>query len=73
MTELHGWICHAREYAYKGWRFEISGWGGPWPLRKDGELRARAGRVFWRVYSEWEDLPDDEKQKTRVGGGCVRF
>lgn len=25
MTELHGWICHAREYEFKGWRFEISG------------------------------------------------
>ena len=38
MTELHGWICSAREYEYRGWTFEVSGWGGPWPLRKDGEL-----------------------------------
>lgn len=53
--------------------YEISGWSVPWPLRKDGELRARAGRKFWAVYSEWSDLPEDEQQKTRVGGGCVRF
>ena len=70
---LHGFICSAPVYEYKGWTFEIPGWSGPWPLRKDGELRARAGLVFWLAYSEWEDLPDNEKQKTRVGGGCVRF
>ena len=70
---LHGYICSAPVYEYKGWVFELDYNSGPWPLRKDWELRARAGRVFWKVWSEWEDLPDDEKQKTRVGGGCVRF
>ena len=70
---LHGFICSTPVYEYKGWTFEVSGWSGSWPLRKDWEPRARAGRVFWKVWSEWEDLPDDEKQKTRVGGGCVRF
>ena len=69
---MTGFICSPRIYEFRGWLFEFSGWGGPWPLRKDGELRARAGRKFWAVYSEWESLPDDEKQKTRVGGGCVR-
>ena len=73
MTELPGWICHARVYEYKGWTFEVNSASGPWPLRKDGELRARAGRVFWKVWSEWEDLSDEQKQQTRVGGGCVRF
>lgn len=34
MTELHGWICSAREYEYKGWTFEVSGWGGPWRVRE---------------------------------------
>lgn len=70
---LHGFICSAPVYEYKGWTFEIPGWSGPWPLRKDGEPRKLAGDVFWRVYSEWYALPDDEKQRTRVGGGCVRF
>ena len=72
-THPHGFICSSPVYEYKGWTFEIPGWSGPWPLRKDGELRARAGRVFWKVWSEWQGLPDEEKQKTRVGGGCVRF
>ncbi len=70
---LHGFICSAPVYECKGWTFEIPGWSGPWPLRKDGEPRKRAGGVFWRVWAEWYALPDDEKQRTRVGGGCVRF
>ena len=33
-----------------------------------------SGRVIGLdAMREWEDLPDNEKQKTRVGGGCVRF
>ena len=70
---MTGFVCGPRIYTYKGWTFEVPGWGGPWPLRKDGELRKRAGDVFWRVWAEWSALPDDEKKKTRVGGGCVRF
>ena len=70
---LHGFICSSPVYEFKGWTFELNYNSGPWPLRRDGELRKRAGRVFWRVWSEWEDLPEDKKQKTRVGGGCVRF
>jgi hypothetical protein len=69
----HGYLCLPRVYSWRGWTWEDGMYSGPWPLRKDGEPRARAGRVFWKVWSEWEDLPEDEKQKTRVGGGCVRF
>lgn len=72
MTTFHGLICSHRIFEFKGWTFEES-CCGPWPLRKDGEPRERAGRVFWKVVAEWQDLPEDEKQKTRVGGGCVRF
>ena len=73
MSRITGIVCSPRVYSYKGWTFEVSSAPVPWPLRKDGELRARAGNVFWRIYSGWEGLPDDEKQRTRVGGGCVRF
>jgi len=65
-------ICRPIIYEYKGWTFEVSSTSGPWPLRKNGELRARAGMKFWKVFSEWQDLSGGEKQKTRVGGGCVR-
>ena len=70
---MTGFLCSPRIYEYRGWLWEYSMYSGPWPLRKDGELRKRAGRKFWKMWSEWQDLPDDEKQKTRVGGGCVRF
>ena len=70
---IRGIICSPRIYAFKGWTFEVSSYSGPWPLRNDGELRKRAGDVFWLLWSEWEDLPDDEKKRTRVGGGCASF
>ena len=70
---LHGWVCSSPVYAYKGWTFEVNYNSGPWPLRRDGELRKRAGRVFWRVWGEFEDLTDEQKKACRVGGGCVRF
>ena len=69
---MTGFMCSPPLYEFEGWFFEYS----PhicWPLRKDGEPRKRAGDVFWRVWAEWYALPDEEKQKTRVGGGCVRF
>lgn len=70
--QLHGFICSPPVYEFKGWLFEGHYNSGPWPLRKDGEPRKRAGDVFWRVWAEWYALPDDEKKLTRVGGGCVR-
>ena len=42
-------------------------------LRKGGEPRKRAGRVFWKVWGEWQALPEEEKRKSRICGGCVRF
>ena len=72
MTRITGILCAPRTYEFKGWTFEF-GYSGPWPLRKDGELRKRAGRKFWKMWAEWQDLPEDEQKKTRVGGGCVRF
>jgi hypothetical protein len=73
MPRITGIVCSPRIYSYKGWTFEINSASGPWPLRKGGELRARAGRVFWKVWSEFEDLTDEQKKDCRVGGGCVRF
>lgn len=73
MIELRGFICSPSVYEYKGWLFEDSGYSGPWPLRKDWEPRARAGRVFWKVWGEWQALPETEKRKSRICGGCVRF
>ena len=71
--EVHGWICGPRLYEYGGWFFEESYCGGPWPLRKDGELRKRAGRKFWKMWKHFNSLPETEKKLYRVGGGCTKF
>ena len=70
---LHGFICSSPVYEYKGWTFEMTH-SGPWPLRKDGmPWERRPPSAFWDAMREWEDLPDDEKKRTRLGGGCVRI
>ncbi len=68
-----GWICGPRTYYFKGWHFEYHAYCGPWPLKKDGEPRKRAGRVFWKVCQEFADLPKAEREKYRTGGGCAAF
>lgn len=68
----HGWICGPRIYQFEGWRFEY-GNVFPWPLRKDGELRKRAGRKFYTMIKRFDSLSKDEQEKHRVGGGCRRF
>lgn len=74
MTEqLHGIICFAQIYEYKGWLFEYRPYVGPWPLKKNGEPRKRAGDRFWDVLTEWFDLPEDEQKQTRICGGCMEF
>lgn len=66
-THLNGFICLPVVYEHKGWTWEDSMHSGPWPLRKDGEPRARAGRVFWRVWSEWyAHLSDDALKRAAV-------
>ena len=65
-----GFICGPHLYKYGGWFFEISTYGGPWPLKKDGELRKRAGRKFWNMYKEFDKLTKEERQQYRIGGGC---
>lgn len=65
-----GYFCGPRVYEYDGWLFESPYYGGPWPLRKDGELRARAGRKFWAMWDRFYALPETEQEQYRVGGGC---
>ena len=65
ITYMH--ICSPREYTFQGWTFEDS-YTGPWPLKKNGELRERCGRKFWKMYDEFDRLPN--KEEFRTGGGC---
>ena len=64
-------ICSAPMYEYKGWFFEFHKYIGPWPLKKDGDPRKRAGRAFYKMIDGFRALPDDEQEKYRVGGGCL--
>jgi len=68
---IQGYLCGPRIYEYAGWLFEVSACNGPWPLKKDGGLRARAGSVFYTMYERFDALTDKEKRNYRVGGGCV--
>jgi len=73
MSEMHGYICGPRLYEFEGWFFEESGYGGPWPICKNGELRKHAGRKFWKMWGRFDSLSESEKKKYRVGGGCQQF
>ena len=67
-----GIICGPRIYEYKGWVFEY-GYGSVWPLKKNGDLRKRAGRKFYNMIDEFTHLQTYEQDECRVGGGCKRF
>ena len=68
-----GFICSTPVYEFEGWTFEYGYTGGPWPLKKNGELRKKAGRKFWAMFYRFSKLSDDEKYAHRVGGGCQSF
>ncbi len=66
VTNIH--LTCSNFYTYKGWTFE---WKkgrpvGPWPCKKDLELRKRAGRKFWNMFEEFFNLSDEEQEHYRV-------
>jgi len=67
---VQGFVCGPRIYKFGKWTFEF-GYCGPWPLKKDGELRKKMGRKFLNDISEFLDLDDEEKKRYRIGGGCI--
>lgn len=73
MTKTQGFICGPRLYEFEGWFFEVHSYCGPWPLKKDGALRKRAGKVFFDIFDRFSKLSKEEQEKHRVGGGCIPF
>ena len=69
---MNGFICGPRIYEYEGWIFE-HGHYICWPLKKDGEPRKRAGRKFYDMVGRFVALSEEEQEKHRVGGGCIRM
>lgn len=69
----HGHFCMPKEYKFEGVSFEFSPAIGPWPLKKDGEPKKRAGKKFYALYDRFAKLPETEREKFRTGGGCIWF
>jgi len=59
-------ITFADIYHFKGFTFEFHRYCGVMKLKKDFEPAKREGRKFYAVISEWCNLTDDEKEKTRI-------
>lgn len=68
MSIIH--LCIPKEYLFNGISFEMT-FSGPWPLKKDGDPKERCGLTFYRSIREWIKMKDDEREKFRVGGGCL--
>jgi len=62
----HGFLCGPSIYKFNGWLFEFHDYCGPWPLRKDGELKKRAGRKFYKVIDEFVKLTKKQRKKYEV-------
>lgn len=70
---IHGWICLIKIYKYKNIIFEYDQSSGPWPLKKNGDSKKRAGRKFYEIFNEFFNLSEDEQAKYKIQGGCIKF
>lgn len=73
-TNSPTFVCGPKIYEYNGWIFEVPSHSVPWPMRKDLELRARAGKVFYDMYyKDFDKLSTEKKEQYRIGGGCIKL
>jgi len=70
---MSGFICSDPIYNYKNIYFRHHDWLGITKLNKDLKKAKRTGRVFFEKYREWVMLAKEEREKYRIGGGCVPF
>lgn len=56
-------VTYSNVYRYKGYYFEWHGYSGPWPLKKDGDLRKNIPSGFWDMIDEFIKLTKKEKEK----------
>ena len=64
-------LTFPKTYQFNGINFEVSPIGMPWPLRKDGEPKARAGRGFYSKIKPWLDMAPEFQEAYRTGGGTI--
>ena len=72
VMEVHGFVCSPPIYEFNGWLFEYHS-TSVWPLKKNFEPRARAGRMFYKMLDEFCQLSKEEQRQHRIGGGCASF
>ena len=58
-----GFVCFHPIYEYDGYLFEMHGYHGPIPLRKDLEARMNVPAGFWDMWKRFKMLSDEEKAK----------
>jgi hypothetical protein len=67
------YICGPRLYEYNGVIIEMSACSGPWASNRNGDPYQRLPAKVKKAIDEWWMLPEEEQNKYRVGGGCVRL
>jgi len=70
MSKIVAFLCSPRTYSYEGWVFETPEYTSPWPLKKNGDPRERAGRKFYQMVKRFDKLAKEEQEKHRLGCGC---
>ena len=60
-----------KTYTFNGVEFECGYMTGPWPLKKDGDPRKRAGLGFYKRIEKWSKMSEADREKHRTGGGHV--
>ena len=63
-------MCFTNAYTFDGYNFEYHHYLGPHQLRKDGEPRRYPQKGFWDAFEKWIKLPEDEREKYKMEGGC---
>ena len=59
-------VCYNKAYRYKGYYFEWHRYGGPSPLKKNGDVRLNYPKGFWDMIEEFVKLSEEDKEKYRV-------
>lgn len=53
-------------YRFKGFTFSMHSYLGPSKLNKNFDEAKRTGRAFWKAFTEWNKLTDDQKRETLI-------
>jgi hypothetical protein len=63
-------LCRPKLYEFEGLLIEY-GFSGVWPCKKDGDPYVLLNYRVTDKVNRFMKLTDEEREKLRVGGGCV--